>query len=140
MVADRFMRSKIIRQVKWNGRDMKFVRYKRDIYNQVTDEVDEEINIRGVFHEGGGYGGMLNIELYENDGARTVSKMKPMVLCMYEDGIRVDIDDEVKIGGYWYLVVEKNDVSNLGVAFEISLEINNGRLHNGERDIPWERS
>lgn len=135
MVADRFMRSKIIRQVRWNGRELTFFRYKRDMYNQLTDEIEEEIKFRGVFHEGGGYGGMLNIELYENDGARTVSKMKPMILCMYEDGIKVDIDDEVQIGNYFYSVVEKNDVSNLGVAFEIFLEIDNGRTYNGERDV-----
>lgn len=136
MIADRFMRSKILRQVRWNGRDLVFVRYQRNSYAELTDVVEEEIKIRGVFHEGGGYGGMLNIELYENDGTRTVSRMKPMVLCMYEDGIKIDIDDEVRVGNYYYSVVEKNDVSNLGVAFEISLEIDNGRYYNGERDVP----
>ena len=130
------MRSKILRQVRWNGRDLVFVRYQRNSYAELTDVVEEEIKIRGVFHEGGGYGGMLNIELYENDGTRTVSRMKPMVLCMYEDGIKIDIDDEVRVGNYYYSVVEKNDVSNLGVAFEISLEIDNGRYYNGERDVP----
>lgn len=136
MIADRFIRSKILRQIKWNGRDMTFIKYERDNYNQLTNTIAEEIKFRGVFHEGGGYGGMLNIELYENDGARTVSRMKPMVLCMQEDGEKVDIDDIVRVGNCWYTVVEKNNVSNLGVAFEISLEIDNGRIHNGERDIP----
>lgn len=136
MIADRFIRSKILRQVRWNGRNLVFIRYERDKYHQVTDNIEEEIHVRCVFHEGGGYGGMLNIELYENDGARTVSKMKPMLLCMYEDGIKLDIDDEVQIGNYWYRIVEKNDVSNLGVAYEISLEIDNGRFHDGTRDVP----
>lgn len=135
MIADRFIRSKILRQVKWNGREMTFVRYARNSYNELTNDVESEIKIRGVFHEGGGYGGMLNIELYENDGARTVSKMKPMVMCLFEDGKCIDIDDEVQIGESLYHVVEKNDVSNLGVAYEISLEIDNGRTHNGERDV-----
>lgn len=137
MIADRFLKNKIIRQVRWNGRDLVFVRYVRNAYNELTDEVGEEIKVRGVFHEGGGYGGMLNIELYENDGARTVSKMKPMFLCTHDDGLKLDIDDEVQIGNSKYKVVEKNDVSNLGVAFEVSLEIDNGRVNNGERDIPW---
>lgn len=131
MIADRFLKSKVIRQVRWNGRDLVFVRYARNSYNELTSEVAEEIKVRGMFHEGGGYGGMLNIELYENDGARTVSKMKPMVLCMYDEGLKLDIDDEVQIGNSRYKVVEKNDVSNLGVAFEVSLEIDNGRFNDG---------
>lgn len=127
MNVEVFLRNKLERQIKWNGQPFKFIRYKRNDFHEITDEVEKEFNFNGVFHEGGGYGGMLNIEMYGRDGGKTVTKMKPMVLALYEDSIEVDTDDYVNIGDYIYKVVEKNDIKNLHIAFEISLEVDNGR-------------
>lgn len=127
MTADRFLKGKLKRQISWNGRDLTFVRYAKDDYGQLTDEVDIEYHLRGIFHEGGGYGGMLNIEIYENDGARTTTKMKPMLLCMYEDGIQIQNDDWLVINGRQFSVVDKSDISGLNVAWEVSLELDNRR-------------
>lgn len=127
MNVEVFLRNKLERQIKWNGQPFKFIRYKRNDFHEITDEVEKEFNFNGVFHEGGGYGGMLNIEMYGRDGGKTVTKMKPMVLALYEDSIEVDTDDYVNIGDYTYKVVEKNDIKNLHIAFEISLEVDNGR-------------
>ena len=46
-----------------------------------------------------------------------------MILCLYEDGIRVGKDDKVEMQNNTYKVTGINDVNNLGVAFEISLEL-----------------
>lgn len=128
MLVETYLRNKIKRQIDWNGQEFEFLRYKQNEYHELTDEVEEQFLFKGIFHEGGGYGGMLNIELYERDGARTVSKMKPMILCLYEDAKDLDMDDTVLIGDCRYLVVEKNDLKNMHIAFEISLEIDNGRV------------
>ena len=128
MLVETYLRNKIKRQIDWNGQEFEFLRYKQNEYHELTDEVEKKFLFKGIFHEGGGYGGMLNIELYERDGARTVSKMKPMILCLYEDAKDLDMDDTVLIGDCKYLVVEKNDVKNMHIAFEISLEIDNGRV------------
>lgn len=128
MLVETYLRNKIKRQIDWNGQYFEFLRYKQNEYHELTDEVEEQFLFKGIFHEGGGYGGMLNIELYERDGARTVSKMKPMILCLYEDAKDLDMDDTVLIGDCRYLVVEKNDLKNMHIAFEISLEIDNGRV------------
>lgn len=125
MRAEVFFKNKIKRQVLWNGQNMVFTRYVKNQYKEITDEVELQIELQGVFHEGGGYGGMLNIELYERDGSRSISKMKPMILCMYEDAKDIVIDDVVEIGNNRYRVVEKNDIKNFNVAFEISLEVIN---------------
>lgn len=122
-----FLKNKIVRQIKWNGQRFEFLRFKKNEYQESTEDVEKTFELSGVFHEGGGYGGMLNIEMYGRDGGRTVTKMKPMILCLYEDGVNLDTDDVVFIGDYKYHVVEKNDIKNLGIAFEISLEIDNGR-------------
>ena len=128
MESTLFLRNKLFRHVMWNGQNIIFYRNKKNDYNEIIDdEIDCEFKIRGLFHEGGGYGGMLNIELYERDGARTVSKMKPMILCMYEDGLPLEMDDWCSINNNIFRVVEKNDVKNLGIAFEVSLERDNGK-------------
>ncbi len=123
MSSTSFLRNKIKRQINWNGQNFKFVRFKKNQYRELTEEVEREFYFKGVFHEGGGYGGMLNFELYERDGARTLSRLKPMILCLYEDGRELIIDDQVRIGDEDFKVVEINDVKNLGVAIEISMEV-----------------
>lgn len=123
-----FLRNKIERQIKWNGQEFEFLRLKKNEHHELTEDIEKTFKLNGVFHEGGGYGGMLNIEMYGRDGGRTVTKMKPMILCLYEDGVNLDTDDVVFIGDYKYHVVEKNDIKNLKIAFEISLEIDNGRI------------
>lgn len=124
MQVQTFLRNKIKRQILWNGQDFVFERYKQDEYHQITDELDQTFELRGVFHEGGGYGGMLNQELYEREGSREVSKMKPMIICLYSDvSKQIQMDDRVQIGDEKYFVVEKNDVKNMNIAYEISLEM-----------------
>lgn len=127
MEAVLFLKNKLDRHIEWNGQMLTFQRYAKNDYEELTDVVSEEFTFKGIFHEGGGYGGMLNIELYERDGGRTPSKMKPMVLCRYEDGLNLEMDDFVKISNNIYKVVDKADVKNLGIAFEVSMEIDNGK-------------
>ena len=124
MQTEVFLRNKIKRQIKWNGQQFIFERYKLNDYSEIDyNAIDKEFIVNGIFHEGGGYGGMLNIELFERDGARTTTKMKPMILCLYEEGKDLDMDDVVKISDYKYKIVDKQDVKNLNVAYEISLEV-----------------
>lgn len=117
-----YLKNKIKRQIEWNGREFTFTRYKQDRFHQVTDDEFEEIVIKGFYHEAGGYGGMLNIELYERDGSRNPTKMKPMILCLYEDGNQLKMDDVVIISGTKYKVVDKSNVQNYDVAYDVSLE------------------
>ena len=125
MEATLFFKNKINRQIQWNGQIFTFYRYAKNKYGELSKDIEREFTFKGIFHEGGGYGGMLNIELYERDGARIVSRMKPMILCSYEDGINLTIDDWAKIGDDIYKIVGKQDVKNLNIAFEISMEKDN---------------
>lgn len=126
MEATLFLRNKLARHISWNGQELTFTRYSKNEYNELTDNVEQTFTFKGLFHDGGGYGGMLKIDLYERDGARTFTKFKPIVLCMYEDGKDLTIDDVLELGGNTYNVVEITNVKNLNIAFEVSLEIDNG--------------
>jgi len=123
MQVETFLKSKINRLIKWNGQDFVFTRKMKNQYHEIVDDTNFEIHIRGVFHDGGGYGGMLNLELYTREGSREYDKSKPMILCLVDDdSSQIVIDDEVTIGKTPYTVVDKVDVKNLGIAYEISLE------------------
>ena len=123
MQVETFLKSRIKRLIQWNGQDFTFTRKAKNQYHEIIDEVDTKIYIKGVFHDGGGYGGMLNLELFTREGSREYEKSKPMILCLCdENSSQIVIDDEIKIGDVDYVVVDKVDLKNLGVAYEISLE------------------
>lgn len=123
MQVETFLKSRISRLIKWNGQELVFTRKKKNNHHEIVDDIDLEIHIKGVFHDGGGYGGMLNLELYSREGSREYDKSKPMILCLVDDNSsQIIIDDAITIGNTPYTVVDKVDVKNLGIAFEISLE------------------
>lgn len=123
MQVETFLKTKIERLIKWNGQEFVFTRKMKNQYHEIVDDTDFELHIRGVFHDGGGYGGMLNLELYTREGSREYDKSKPMILCLVDDNSsQIVIDDEIRIGNVDYTVVDKVDLKNLGIAYEISLE------------------
>jgi hypothetical protein len=123
MQVETFLKNKINRLIKWNGQDFVFTRKVKNQYHEIVDDTDFEIHIKGVFHDGGGYGGMLNLELYTREGSREYDKSKPMILCLVDDNSsQIVIDNKITIGNVDYNVVDKVDVKNLGIAYEISLE------------------
>jgi hypothetical protein len=67
---------------------------------------------------------MLNFELYEREGSRELSKMKPMILCLYDEVSKeLKLDDRVKIGDEEYYVIGKNDIKGMRIAYDLSLEV-----------------
>lgn len=113
-----FLENKVKRQLRLNGCDLVFVRYGTDEYKQVSDDVQDSISVRGLFHTTNTY-----IKNTNSENARLVSKPQPMVLMLYEDGNKIQKDDRVEMQGNVYKVTEKNDINNFGVAFDISLEL-----------------
>ena len=123
MQVETFLKNKINRLIRWNGQELTFTRKEKNQYHEIIDDTEPKITIKGVFHDGGGYGGMLNLELYTREGSREYDKSKPMILCLVdENSSQIIIDDEITIGTTDYTVVDKVDVKNLGIAYEISLE------------------
>lgn len=125
MEASLFLRNKLYRHIEWNGQEFTFNRYKENEYGELSDEIGQSFTFKGLFHDGGGYGGMMNFELVERDGARITTKMKPMILCTYDSGKDIVIDDWAYVGNNKYKVIEKNNIKNLNIAYELSLELDN---------------
>lgn len=118
MQQTKFLANKIKRQIKTNGQTFNFKRYKVDKYHQVSDEIESEFSIEGIFHTTNSY-----VRNKGKDAATFIKKQQPMILCMFEDGNNVQINDIVSISGNDYVVNNKNNINDFDVAFDLSLEM-----------------
>ena len=113
-----FLANKIKRQIGTNGRELVFVKYKKDRFGQTSSEEETRVEAKGIFHTTNNY-----IKENDSEGARLISKPQPMILLMYDDGSKIDKDDKITLGENLYRVVEKKDVNNFGLVYDISLEL-----------------
>lgn len=120
MGQELFLKNKISRQIKQNGSSYVFKRFGIDEYGQHTDEVEETFNIKGLFHEVIHH---VQNALAESDGARIIDVPNSYILCLFEDGDLIRIDDFVEINEKIYKVVNKVNVGNYNIAYDISLEM-----------------
>ena len=124
--ATLYLKNKLMRHIQWSGQEVEFCRNARNEYGEIIDdEIAETFTFKGLFHDGGGYGGMLNIQIYEREGAKTVTRMKPMLLCSYDDGKDIKNDDWCIINGEKFIVVDKVNVKAANIAYDISFERDN---------------
>lgn len=120
MSQELFLKNKINRQIKHNGSVYTFKRFTTDEYGQLTDEVERSFVVPGLFHETINH---VQSTLTETDGARIIDVPKSYILCLFEDGDSIKLDDFTEINEKIYKVVNKINVGNYNIAFEISLEM-----------------
>lgn len=113
-----FLRNKINRQIKQNGSLYIFQRFGIDEYDQITDEIEATFEVNGLFHEIVKY-----VSISESDKARVIGVPKSYILCLFDEGDPIKIDDVVNINENKYRVTGKTNVGNYNVAYDISLEL-----------------
>lgn len=118
MGQELFLRNKISRQIKQNGSSYVFKRYGVDEYGQYVDEIETEFSIEGLFHET-----VNHVTITESDAARIIDIPKSYILCLFEDGEPINIDDFVEINKKVYKVTGKTNVGNYNIAYDISMEL-----------------
>ena len=120
MRQELFLKNKINRQIKQNGSVYEFKRFGFDEYGQLSDEIQETFMINGLFHETIHH---IQNGLAETDGARVIDVPKSYILCLFDEGDKLGIDDIVEINGKKYRVINKINVGNYNVAYDIFLEM-----------------
>lgn len=113
-----FLESKVKRQIQWNGQEFQFTRVVEDKYHRGTEET-ATVTLSGVYHQATSYKQKTTA-----DGSITSSKALPMILCMYEDAAKLKLGDTVKINGQDMFVTGVENIQELNVAAEVSLEVN----------------
>ena len=120
MRQELFLKNKISRQIKQNGSSYTFNRFGVDEYGQKTDEVIETFSFKGLFHETISH---ISVQLTEAESARVVEVPSSYILCLFEDGDKISLDDFVEINGNIYKVVNKINVGGFNIAYDISLRV-----------------
>ena len=112
-----FIQRKIQREIDWSGENFVFTHNEEDKYHRETAETS--YSIKGIFHQSTSYSNKTS-----NDGSTTRTKPSPMILCNYDDGVQINLGDSVNINNQDYFVTAIQNVQELNVAFDISLELN----------------
>lgn len=117
----RFLEQKVERQIKQNGEAFVFVHTTEDKYHRGTAE-QTELPVKGILHISTAY-----MQETSDEGATISSKPSPIILCLYEDGSAISKGDSLKINETQYNVTGVENVQQLSVVCQISLEeVQNG--------------
>lgn len=109
---------KVEREICLHGGQYIFNRDVLDDYGEPTEETTKVATIRGLFHISKGYASR-NV----SDGTITRTKGSPMLLAKYNDTLEIRQGDYIHINEKKYVVNEINNIMELGIVSDISLEV-----------------
>lgn len=114
-----FLSHKLCRQICLNGVEVKHVKMLEDKYHQKNEET-EKSNVCVLWHTTNTY-----VNLTGADAGRITSKSQPMCVVMKEEADRIELrrGDIIINGDNKYTVSEMFDVLDMGVAYDVSLEV-----------------
>lgn len=114
---DLYLMNKLNRLIRWQGQEYKFIRYKKDKYNENTNEF-VSVNLKGIFHESSNK--FINVKF--NDGATIESKDNFYVTCLFKDVSIINKEDILELGNRKFKVNGIKNLSNLSIIAMISLD------------------
>lgn len=120
-----FELSKIKREIQRHGLKYRVVRQVLDEYNEDTGERIDISEIKGIFHIVKGYSTRK-----VSDGGIVETKGSPKLLVLFEDSKELRTGDIVSINGSDYAIREINNVDEMNLFCDLSLEV----LQYGDRD------
>lgn len=103
------------RLIRLRGQTAEIYRLKRDEFHEPAG-TESLGNINGLFHEASGYLGAMIVE-----AGKTYTARQPMFLCEYTE--RIQKEDLLELPGKRYRVTGLDDLGNLHVFLDISLEV-----------------
>lgn len=110
--------STITRAINTHGQEFSFKHHYKNTFGEPDAEFTT-ITVKGLFHQTRGY-----IQKTTSDGSITRSKPQPQILSLVnEDSSALILDDILEYKDHTYRVTGVNDINNLGIALDISLEM-----------------
>lgn len=114
-----FGRELISRNIKTHGQTFTFLRDGKNRYGEPTGTKTEVTSVQGLFHQSRGF-----ITKDTSDGTTSRTKPQPQILCLSGDDVKlIQQGDTLEYSGQLYTVTGVDDVNNLGIACDISLEM-----------------
>lgn len=109
---------KVEREIKTHGMEYEFKRKVLDKYKEDTGESKTIKNVIGLFHTTKGY-----ISVNTTDDSKIQTKGQPKMMIVFDDSKEIKKGDFVLINNKTYVVLEKNNVQEMNIVIDISLEL-----------------
>lgn len=109
--------AKVEREICTHGETFSFYRYKKNEYEEDTEEKEVVCDAPGLFHQTKSY-----VSRSVSDANVTETKAQPMILFVLDDVLKVSPGDMIDFSGRTYTVSGKNDVNQYGALCDVSLE------------------
>ena len=109
---------KVEREIKTHGMEYEFKRKVLDKYKEDTVESKTIKNVIGLFHTTKGY-----ISVNTTDDSKVQTKGQPKMMIVFDDSKEIKKGDFVLINNKTYVVLEKNNVQEMNIVIDISLEL-----------------
>lgn len=113
-----FELQKIKREILTHGRIYTFERKELNKYGEETGKAESVATVRGIYHTSSGYERKT-----KSDATLTHSKEQPKILCLYDESENVMFSDFVIINDKKYIVTAIDNIAELGIVNDISLEV-----------------
>lgn len=117
MKASNFLLHRLQVQLNMRGVEYVFSRQALDKFGQPLDDTQEEIKLKGIYHESNGY-----IQSTGSDATIIRTEKSPMILCLFDDGDKIKQGDMIAIAGKTFRVSGVLNIQNYSIAADISLE------------------
>ena len=120
MLNTKFEAYKIKRELKRSGIEYEFKRFKKNIFDESTDEFEAVGTLKGLYHEQSS-----GIQITTSDATQVRSKKIPMILCLYENtaSLALQVGDFVKINARTFKVTGIINIQEWNIISDISLEV-----------------
>lgn len=110
-------RYKVLKAINTYGQIYQFHFKSKNEFNEPTGG-ESSFTLRGIYHETQGY-----VTSTASDGSNVKTKPNSLILCMKEDASQIAVGMTTEIREKEYRVVDLRDVENLGLFYDISLEV-----------------
>lgn len=117
-IGKNFQLNKISRLVKSQGEEFTFKRFKKNEFNESISDDFDEIKIVGVYHE-------TNSQVTEttSEGTSIKTKPQPRILCMPDQGSKVERGDMLEHKGIKFKVIEPANLLLYDICADISMVV-----------------
>lgn len=111
-----FQIHKVVQAIKTHGSSFTFARPAVNEFGEPIDS-DQRIEIHGIYHTTHSY-----VSTNGAQGSTTRSKRSPLILALIEDGAKLQTGDVLVYQNRKYTVTEIQNVSEMNICADISLE------------------
>lgn len=110
---------RLLQSINWHGSTYDFTRYTLNEYKEKSNEPVKIATVKGLYHNGSSN----HTAIRTSDAGMVIDKSAPYILMSWEDAKNLVQEDMVKINDKTFKVTDTNNINELNIVGEVSLEV-----------------